>query len=138
MPWALWSRVRAPPARRRGFTLPPVDTQPDTAFEIDELRLAGFVADQVRLISATPLPEGMAAELRGAGSDLELAAVWLGAGLATQIGLPLLEHPEAFVRRRAAGRPSAGRMPEGGSGGTHQGDRSRPSRWDRLDQDQVA
>lgn len=86
-----------------------MDTDTDIAFEIDELRLTGFVAEQVRLIAETPLPGGLADELRRAGAELDLAAVWLGAGLATQIGLPLLEHPEAFVRRRppAEGSPPA-------------------------------
>lgn len=86
-----------------------MDTDTDIAYEIDEPRLTSFVAEQVRLIAGTPLPGGLADELRRAGAELDLAAVWLGAGLATQIGLALLEHPEAFVRRRspATGLPPA-------------------------------
>jgi hypothetical protein len=99
--------LRAPSARRLAcaFGAPSsrehrgVDTDADITFEIDERRLTGFVAEQLRLIASTPLPVGLGDELRRSGAGLELEAVWLGAGLATQIGLPLLEHPEAFVRR---------------------------------------
>ncbi len=77
-----------------------MDDDPGTAYGIDEPRLLRFVADQVRLIVATPLPAGLAEELRRGADGVELDAVWLGAGLATQIGLRLLEHPEVFVRTR--------------------------------------
>ena len=74
----------------------------DTGYEIDEIELTRFVAEQLRVIAATPLPAELAATLPRDDCDIELSAIWLGAGLATQVGLPLLEHPELFVRPRAA------------------------------------
>ena len=71
-------------------------------YRIDRAALDAFVARQVDLVESTPLPNEVAqliADTRDACemSSHELVAVWLGAGLATQIGLALLEAPERFI-----------------------------------------
>jgi len=43
---------------------------------------------------------GFAGEVDGMTAD-ELRAVWLGAGLATQVGLALLEQPDRFITESA-------------------------------------
>jgi hypothetical protein len=60
--------------------------------------LHAFVQEAVDRIEATPMPADMA-EMPGAGGVpvREWHAVWLAAGIATQIGDVLLEEPELFV-----------------------------------------
>jgi hypothetical protein len=75
-------------------------------YEIARTALYRFVERQLAMIEATPLP----ADIRNvvAADDLsddELHGVWLGAGLATQIGLALVDRPERFVRRRRTRSP---------------------------------
>ena len=70
-------------------------------YRIDRIALADFVARQVDAIEAIPAPAelvslGFAEEADGLTAD-ELRAVWLGAGLAAQVGLALLEQPERFI-----------------------------------------
>lgn len=70
------------------------------SYTINRSALQEFVSRQAALVEATPLPADLAtlAPLDGVelGAD-ELHAVWLGAGLATQIGLALMEAPERFI-----------------------------------------
>jgi hypothetical protein len=62
--------------------------------------LVDFVDHQIRLIEATPLPPDLRAIVPDAemGED-DLSGVWLGAGLATQLGLAIVDRPEVFVER---------------------------------------
>ncbi len=70
------------------------------AYHIDRTALLDFVDRQIRLIESTPLPSDIRAIVPAADlADDELEGVWLGAGLATQVGLALLDGPEAFVER---------------------------------------
>jgi len=72
-------------------------------YRIDRTALAAFVAAQADSVEATPLPPDLAeafAQTDEALAGEDLRAVWLGAGLATQVGLALLEAPERFVTRR--------------------------------------
>jgi hypothetical protein len=72
-------------------------------YRIDRTALAEFVDAQSDRVEATPLPADLVAAFPQGDQDLggdDLRAVWLGAGLATQIGLALLEAPERFVTRR--------------------------------------
>jgi hypothetical protein len=76
------------------------------AYRIERTALQAFVARQVLLIESTPLPPAVLGLLRD-GDDLgadEAQAVWLGAGLATQVGLAILNEPERFVVPTRAGR----------------------------------
>ena len=69
---------------------------------INRPALDRFIAEQVDVLEAMPVPADVAA-LTQAGNAAEgltadeLRAVWLGAGLASRVGLSLLEEPERFV-----------------------------------------
>jgi hypothetical protein len=67
-------------------------------YEIARSALFRFVERQVTMIEATPLPADIR-DIAGAHdlSDDELHGVWLGAGLATQVGLVLVDTPERFI-----------------------------------------
>ncbi len=69
-----------------------------TRYRIDRAGLDAFIAEQVDVIEQTPLPADLALILEGpeTGPDAA-AAVWLAAGLASQVGLVLLSEPERFV-----------------------------------------
>ena len=68
------------------------------SYRIDRQALHAFVDQQVELIEATPLPADVRALVPDAElDDRDLGCVWLGAGLATQVGLALLESPERFL-----------------------------------------
>jgi hypothetical protein len=72
------------------------------AYRIDCEALAEFVARQVELVESAPLPVllGDVAELRLRHENVdraEVRALWLGAGLATHIGLAIFEEPERFI-----------------------------------------
>jgi hypothetical protein len=78
-------------------------------YEIARAALHRFVDCQIALIEATPPP----ADIRDIASahDLseeEIHGVWLGAGVATQIGLALVDAPERFVTEAP---PGAARSP---------------------------
>ena len=67
-------------------------------YRIDRSALHAFLDEQIARIEATPLPTDIrriapATEI----SDDDLGGVWLGAGLATQVGIVLLESPERFI-----------------------------------------
>jgi hypothetical protein len=78
-------------------------------YAIDREELVRFVERQVALIEATPLPCDLRQIVAADDvSDVDLHGVWLGAGLATQIGLALVDAPERFVTGEASadgGRP---------------------------------
>jgi hypothetical protein len=77
-------------------------------YRINREELAEFVARQIDLVEAAAMPSLLAqvAELRlrheSVGRD-EVRALWLGAGLATHVGLAIFEEPERFI---TAGEPS--------------------------------
>ena len=74
-------------------------------YTINRAALDEFIAHQVELVEATPLPADLREVLPISDGELtseELHAVWLGAGLATQVGLALMESPERFIDHAAA------------------------------------
>lgn len=71
-------------------------------YRIDREALADFICRQVELVEAASIPKLLAdvVELRlrhEAVSRAEVEALWLGAGLATHVGLAIFEEPERFV-----------------------------------------
>lgn len=73
-------------------------------YQINRAALDDFLARQVDLVERTPIPDDVAQLVTGEDETLsadELRAVWLGAGLATHVGLALLEQPERFIRATA-------------------------------------
>jgi hypothetical protein len=71
-------------------------------YRIDREALAAFVAGQVDLVEAGSVPQLLAqvVELRlqhQGLSQAEARALWLGAGLATHVGLAIFEEPERFI-----------------------------------------
>jgi hypothetical protein len=75
---------------------------------IDREALADFIARQIDLVEAGSIPKLLAdvVELRLRHESVsrdEVRALWLGAGLATHVGLAIFEEPERFIR---AGEPS--------------------------------
>ncbi len=77
-------------------------------YRIDREALAAFVAEQVDLVEAGSIP-GLLAEVvelrlrHESVSREEVRTLWLGAGLATHVGLAIFEEPERFI---TAGEPS--------------------------------
>lgn len=68
------------------------------AYRIARAALLAFVDRQISLVESTPPPAELELAVDGrARAPDEAQAVWLGAGLATQIGLALLDEPERFV-----------------------------------------
>ena len=77
-------------------------------YRIDRQELADFVTRQVDLVEAGSIPKLLAdvVELRLRHESVsrdEVRALWLGAGLATHVGLAIFEEPERFI---AVGEPS--------------------------------
>ena len=77
-------------------------------FRIDRDALAAFVARQVDLVEEGAIPSLLAqvVELRLRHERVsrdEVRALWLGAGLATHVGLAIFEEPERFI---TSGEPS--------------------------------
>ena len=71
-------------------------------YRVDREALAEFIGRQVELVDAAPIPTLLAdvVELRlrhESVSREEVRALWLGAGLATHVGLAIFEEPERFV-----------------------------------------
>lgn len=70
-------------------------------YRIDREALAEFVARQVAFVESIPTPELVADVVElGLGDDTvlnEARALWLGAGLATHVGLAIFEEPERFI-----------------------------------------
>jgi len=72
-------------------------------YRIDREALDAFIARQVELVESISIPRLLAdvVELRlqnETASHEEVRALWLGAGLATHVGLAIFEEPERFVR----------------------------------------
>jgi hypothetical protein len=77
-------------------------------YRIDREALADFIARQADLVEAGSIPKLLAdvVELRLRHESVsrdEVRALWLGAGLATHVGLAIFEEPERFIR---VGEPS--------------------------------
>jgi hypothetical protein len=71
-------------------------------YRIDREALDEFIARQVELIESMSISKLLAdvVELRLRHESLsrdEVRALWLGAGLATHVGLAVFEEPERFV-----------------------------------------
>ncbi len=71
-------------------------------YRIDREALAAFIARQVDLVEAGAIPELLAqvVELRLRHESVtrdEVRALWLGAGLATHVGLAIFEEPDQFI-----------------------------------------
>jgi hypothetical protein len=71
-------------------------------YRVDREALDDFIGRQIELIEAASIPRLLAdvVELRlrhEAASEAELRALWLGAGLATHVGLAIFEEPERFI-----------------------------------------
>ena len=64
---------------------------------IDREALNEFIRRQVELIESAAIPKLLSdvVELESASDDA--CALWLGAGLATHVGLAIFEEPERFV-----------------------------------------
>ncbi|MEZ5098693.1 MAG: hypothetical protein R3C15_02575 [Thermoleophilia bacterium] len=82
----------------------------DGGVRIDGAGLAEFVARGVELVEALPVPAPLAVEVGADGrapTRRELLEVWLAAGLATHVGLAIVEQPGRFVTTRLGTRPAA-------------------------------
>ena len=71
-------------------------------YRIDRDALDDFISRQVEQIEMASIPKLLAdvVELRlrhEVASRDEVAALWLGAGLATHVGLAIFEEPERFI-----------------------------------------
>ena len=71
-------------------------------YRIDRKALAEFIAREVELVESLSIPKLLAdvVELRLRHESVsrdEVRALWLGAGLATHVGLAIFEEPERFV-----------------------------------------
>jgi hypothetical protein len=71
-------------------------------YRIDREALDVFIAEQVALVESVSIPRLLAdvVERRHASESVsreEACALWLGAGLATHVGLAIFEEPERFV-----------------------------------------
>ena len=71
-------------------------------YRVDREALAEFIGRQVELVEALSIPKLLAdvVELRLRPESVsrdEVRALWLGAGLATHVGLAIFEEPERFV-----------------------------------------
>jgi hypothetical protein len=71
-------------------------------YRIDREALAEFVARQVEFVESISIPKLVAdvVELRMRHESVsrdDVQALWLGAGLATHVGLAIFEEPERFI-----------------------------------------
>jgi hypothetical protein len=71
-------------------------------YRIDRAALVAFIGQQVDLVEATELSSllGDVVELRLRHDDVradDVRALWLGAGLASHVGLTIFEEPERFI-----------------------------------------
>lgn len=84
-------------------------------YRIDREALDDFIGQQVELVESASIPKLLAdvVELRlehESVSRHELRALWLGAGLATHVGLAIFEEPERFVIAVPSPVPSVGAL----------------------------
>lgn len=71
--------------------------------------LHAFIDRQLALVETTPVPRDVGHLLEGRSvADDEVHALWIGAGIATQIGLELLHAPHRFVEPWPAPAEAAG------------------------------
>ncbi len=71
-------------------------------YRVDRVALDEFIARQVELVESIEIPRllGDVVELRLRHENVsreEVRALWLGAGLATHVGLAIFEEPERFI-----------------------------------------
>jgi hypothetical protein len=71
-------------------------------YRVDREALDEFISRQVELVESAQIPHLLAdvVELRMKHESVsrdEVRALWLGAGLATHVGLAIFEEPERFV-----------------------------------------
>ncbi len=71
-------------------------------YRIDREALDEFIGRQVEIVESASVPKLLAdvVELRlrhESVSQDEVLALWLGAGLATHVGLAIFEEPERFI-----------------------------------------
>ncbi len=71
-------------------------------YRVDREALDEFIARQIELVESLSIPRLLAdvVELRlrhESVSREQVRALWLGAGLATHVGLAIFEEPERFV-----------------------------------------
>lgn len=71
-------------------------------YRVDRIALDEFIARQVELVESIEIPKllGDVVELRLRHENVsreEVRALWLGAGLATHVGLAIFEEPERFI-----------------------------------------
>jgi hypothetical protein len=71
-------------------------------YRVDREALDEFISRQVELVESTQIPSLLAdvVDLRlrhEAASRDEVRALWLGAGLATHVGLAIFEQSERFI-----------------------------------------
>ena len=81
-------------------------------YRIDREALDEFISRQVELVEATSVPKLLAdvVELRLRHESVsrdEMQALWLGAGLATHVGLAIFEEPERFITAAPSPVPPA-------------------------------
>ena len=68
---------------------------------IDRDALVEFVDAQINLVEGTP-PTDLILAITGTLDEDGLALTWLAAGIATQIGLALMDEPERFITTATA------------------------------------
>jgi hypothetical protein len=71
-------------------------------YRVDREALAEFIGRQIELVESASIPELLAdvVELRMRHESVSrdgVEALWLGAGLATHVGLAIFEEPERFI-----------------------------------------
>ena len=67
-------------------------------YRIARSALHDFVDRQISLIESTPFPSDIRTIVpQNEVGDDQLRGIWLGAGLATQVGIALIEEPERWV-----------------------------------------
>jgi hypothetical protein len=81
-------------------------------YRIDREALDEFISRQVELVEAASVPKLLAdvVELRLRHESVsrdEVHALWLGAGLATHVGLAIFEEPERFISAAPSPVPPA-------------------------------
>ena len=71
-------------------------------YRVDREALAEFIGRQLELVESAAIPSLLAdvVEMRMRHESVsrdEVRALWLGAGLATHVGLAIFEEPERFI-----------------------------------------
>lgn len=88
-------------------------------FQIARHALHRFLDQQIALIESTPLPPEVRKLVPRADlADSDLGCVWLAAGLASQIGLVLLDEPQRFIEPSPAAKRGSDPDPLRGATGS--------------------